>query len=208
MLNDHTVAATTIDLVRHGEVRTAGLFCASANEPLSETGWSQLNTLKQHPKWTHIISSPQTRCSEFAALLAQQQNTALCVDKQWREMNFGRWTGQSYQSVWDTDTDLVKQLWETPLSFSAPEGESMHEFIKRAHIAWENLLVHYQSKHILLLTHAGVIRAILAKVLKIDYQSTQKFNVAHGKINRIRCWPDGEVSLLNLSCSAQTINDK
>jgi len=207
MLSEMATSATTIDLVRHGEVQTPGLFCATANEPLSETGWHQLTALKHQAEWSAIISSPQKRCREFAAQLAQQQNIPLCVDQAWREMNFGRWTGQRYQSVWDTDAQLLKQLWKTPLDFTAPDGESMRDFIARIQACWEKLLTQHQGKHILVLTHAGAIRALLATVLNIDYQSTQKFAVAHGKINRIRSWPDGEVSLLFWGCSPQSIND-
>lgn len=207
MLSDYTKCVTTIDLVRHGEVKTPDLFCATADEPLSKTGWTQLNALKHHEKWSHIISSPQKRCSEFAAKLAQQKNVPLCIDGAWREMNFGRWTGQTYQSVWEKDTQLLKQLWKAPLEFSAPEGESMRDFITRIQASWGKLLNQYEGQHILVLTHAGAIRALLATVLNIDYQSTQKFAVAHGKINRICCWPDGEVSLLNLGCPPQSINN-
>lgn len=199
--------ATTIDLVRHGEVQTPGLFCAMANEPLSEIGWSQLNTLKSPTKWSAIISSPQIRCSEFASQLAQHQSIPLCVDQAWREMDFGRWTGQPYQSIWETDTLLLKQLWKAPLDFTAPEGENMRDFIARIHGAWGKCLNQHRDEHILVLTHAGAIRALLATVLNIDYQSTQKFTVGHGKINRIRCWPDGEVSLINWGCSPQSIDD-
>lgn len=207
MLANETMPATTIDLVRHGEVQTPGLFCAKANEPLSETGWHQLKALKNQEKWSGIVSSPQKRCSEFAAQLAQHQRIPLCVDQTWREMNFGRWSGQSYQSVWETDAPLLTQLWKTPLGFTAPEGESMQDFIIRIQGGWEKLLKQYQSEHILVLTHAGAIRALLATVLNIDYQSTQKFTVAHGKINRIRSWPDGEVSLMNWGCSPQSLNE-
>jgi len=60
----------------------------------------------------------------------------------------------------------------------------------------------HQGASILVLTHAGVIRAILASALGIDYKSTQKFNIQHAKINRLRAYPDGEFSLLNWACSA------
>lgn len=207
MLVDEDMSATTIDLVRHGEVQTPGLFCAMANEPLSKTGWYQLNALRGYTKWSAVVSSPQKRCSEFAAQLANHQNIPLSVDRAWQEMNFGRWTGQPYQSVWDADAQLLKQLWKAPLDFTAPQGESMCDFIARIQDGWETLLNQNQGEHILVLTHAGTIRALLAIALNIDYQSTQKFTVAHGKINRIRSWPDGEASLLSWGCSPQLINN-
>ena len=78
----------------------------------------------------------------------------------------------------------------------------MLEFVIRVQNAFDQLLKVHQGKTILLLTHAGVIRAILANALTIDYKNTQKFSIQHAKINRLRAYPDGEFSLLNWACSA------
>ncbi len=196
---------TTIDLVRHGEVQTPGLFCARPDEPLSRTGHTQLAALENSAQWSHIVSSPQRRCREFAERLSKHQCLPLDISPQWREMNFGTWVGRAYQDIWDNHQAQLLALWERPLDFTAPQGDRMQDFIARTSNAWQTLLEQHQGKHILVITHAGVIRSILAQALKIDYQSAQKFNVAHGKINRIRSWPDGEISLLNWACPPQAL---
>ena len=52
---------THIDVVRHGEVATPGLFCAPPEEPLSELGWKQLQRTTQNVSYEQVISSPSRR---------------------------------------------------------------------------------------------------------------------------------------------------
>ena len=186
---------TTIDLVRHGVVETPSLFCAQANEPLSKTGWAQMKLLEDLDIWEQIVSSPYARCQQFAQYLAKTKSLPHCTDEGLQEMDFGLWQGKTLQSIQQQEEDRLAQLWFSPLDFTAPDGESMLAFIERTQAAWHRLLAQHLNKSILLLSHAGVIRVILSIALNIDYVSTQKFNVAHGKINRLRYYPDQQYSL-------------
>lgn len=199
---------TTIDLVRHGEVQTPGLFCAHANEALSETGWQQMSLLENLHVWDQIVSSPYARCQQFAQRLAKRKSLPLLSDEGLQEMNFGRWQGKTQQSIWDKESDQLQQLWSSPLDFTAPDGESMLAFIERTQAAWQQLLSEYENKSILLLSHAGVIRAILSIALDIDYVSAQKFNIAHGKINRLRYYSDQQYSLQAWGVDPTSLTDQ
>jgi alpha-ribazole phosphatase len=193
---------TTFDLVRHGEIATRGLLCASASEPLSADGYEQLQALKSGMYWDIILSSPYHRCAEFSAELAHHLQVQHIIDPAWQEIDFGSWTDVSRETIWASDRERLLQLWTDPLAFCAPDGESMMDFVSRIESAFRELLQAHQGASILVLTHAGVIRAILASALGIDYKSTQKFNIQHAKINRLRAYPEGEFSLLNWACSA------
>lgn len=187
---------TTIDLVRHGEVKTPELFCAPADEPLSKLGWAQLKALEEAPhQWDQIISSPHLRCRTFAEKFAAKQQCALHIDERLREMEFGDWCGKTRQEIWQRDQKKLQQLWTLPLDFTAPGGESMVAFIARVQAAWRQLLAQYAGQSLILLGHAGVIRIILSISLDISPQSAQKFNIEYGKINRIRHYQDNEYSL-------------
>ncbi len=198
-------AYTTIDLVRHGEIATRGLLCAGADEPLSEKGLAQLQTLKHYSNWDLIVSSPYARCSEFSTHLARHLQTGHRIDPAWQEIDFGAWTDIPRESIWATNRKKLLQLWENPLEFTAPNGEQMIDFVHRVQNALKQLLLSHQGESILLLTHAGVIRAVLAHALGIEYKNTQKFNIEHAKINRIRAYADEEFSLLKWACSASDL---
>lgn len=152
--------------------------------------------------WDIILSSPYHRCAEFSAELAHHLQVQHIIDPAWQEIDFGSWTDVSRETIWASDRERLLQLWTDPLAFCAPDGESMMDFVSRIESAFRELLQAHQGASILVLTHAGVIRAILASALGIDYKSTQKFNIQHAKINRLRAYPDGEFSLLNWACSA------
>jgi alpha-ribazole phosphatase len=145
------------------------------------------------------------RCAEFATHLATQQSTPILIDPHWQEIDFGDWIGRTRQSIWESNRSQLLALWATPIEFCAPGGESMMNFVSRIKAAFEQLLIDHNGKSILLITHAGAIRAILSHALGIDYHTTQKFNVEHAKLNRVRLYDDGEVSLLNWACSASEL---
>ncbi len=192
---------TQIDLLRHGVLATSGLFCAHANEPLSDKGMQQLmkatHANTQSSQWDVILSSPHRRCRDFAHLLATQHNTELHVEDAFKEMDFGRWVGMSYETVWKQDSHLLKQLWQSPESFTAPDGEPMKTFVKRVQQAWNILLKHYRHQSILLITHAGVVRVVLAEALNIPYANTQTFNIDYAQFTRLNYYSNSDDSYSN-----------
>ena len=192
----NTPAVLTLDLVRHGTVRTPGLLCAAPDEPLSSEGWRQMRGLKSRGNWDAIISSPSLRCSRFAAELSEHLDIPLSTDPAWRELDFGSWTGKQREILWQTERERMLRLWSDPLRFTAPGGEGMADFVARVFAALAALLKHPPGSRVLLITHAGVIRAILVKVLGIDYIAAQRFNIGHARVNRIQAFADGEFSLL------------
>ncbi|MBU0654003.1 MAG: histidine phosphatase family protein [Gammaproteobacteria bacterium] len=187
---------TTVDLLRHGQVATPNLFCAPANEPLGINGWKQLTRATQPGQWDAVITSPSRRCHDFARMLSQRLDCPFEVDARFGELDFGTWIGKTQEAIWEEAPELMQQLWLQPRRFIAPQGEAMDNFINRIQVAWDELQTCYAGKHVLLLTHAGVIRVVLARVLDILYQKSLKFEVGYAQITRVRTYPDGATSLL------------
>lgn len=187
---------TTVDLLRHGQVATPNLFCAPSHEPLGNSGWKQLTVATQPGRWDAVITSPSRRCHDFARLLAQRLDCPFAVDERLGEMDFGDWIGKTQTQIWEQDAERMQHLWQQPRRFIAPNGEAMENFIARVHYAWEDLQAQYAGQHVLVLTHAGVIRVVLARVLDILYQKSLRFEVGYAQISRVRTYPDGESSLL------------
>lgn len=188
--------STRVDLLRHGELQTSGLFCANETEQLSDKGFQQLSKATKNKQWDLIVSSPYQRCQKYAERLAQKQPHKLIILDSFKEMDFGRWTNQPQITIWEHNSTLLKQLWDTPENFIAPDGEAMIAFIKRVNQGWLELIKQYQGQSILVLTHAGVIRCILANTLNIPYKSTLAFNIGYAKYTRLHCYPDQVYSLV------------
>ena len=190
------LSPTTIDLLRHGQVATPDLFCAPSHEPLGISGWKQLTLATQTGQWDAIITSPSRRCHDFARLLAQRLDCPFAVDARFGEMDFGDWVGQTQAAIWEQDAQLLQQLWYQPRRFIAPHGEAMEDFIARVNQAWMQLQTDYAGQRVLVLTHAGVMRVVLAKVLDIVYQKSLHFEIGYAQLTRIRIYPDGIASLV------------
>lgn len=186
----------TVDFLRHGQVATPNLFCAPSNEPLGIHGWKQMTLATQHGAWDVVISSPSRRCHDFARLLAQRQNCPFVVDERFGEMHFGDWIGKTQAEIWEQEPELMQQLWYQPRRFIAPNGEAMEDFITRVYEGWEALQQTYAGQRVIVLTHAGVMRVIIAKVLDILYQKTLRIDIGYAQITRVRVYPDGEMALL------------
>ena len=187
---------TKIDLLRHGELETPGLFCADQNEKLSSKGLQQLATATDNHQWDVIVSSPYARCREYAQKLAKEKPCELLILDNFKEMDFGRWIGVQQTAIWKQDSTMLKQLWDNPESFIAPSGESMTDFVDRVLDGWQEILTHYKGQSILLITHAGVIRCILAHTLNIPYKSTLAFQIGYAKYTRLHCYQYNVYSLI------------
>ena len=186
---------TQIDLLRHGELETSGLFCAKYGELLSKKGLQNLWDATQDGDWNIIISSPHERCQSFAKALAKQKECELIIEPAFQEMDFGDWTGIATKTLWEQESSRLKQLWEFPENFVAPSGESMKAFTFRVLQGWQAMLAKHKSQNILLITHAGVIRAVLSEALKISHQSTLSFNIEYAHSSQLHYYPDGVYSL-------------
>lgn len=186
---------TQIDLLRHGELETPALFCAKPEEPLSNKGLQDLLAATQNGEWDIIISSPYARCQAFAKTLAIQKECELFIDPAFQEMDFGDWTGIPTKALWEQEPARLKQLWESPVTFIAPSGESMQAFTQRVTLGWKTLLSKHANKRILLMTHAGVMRAIFTHTLNISHLSALSFNFEYAHLSQLHYYPDGVYSL-------------
>ncbi len=186
---------TSLDLLRHGKLEIPNIFCADASTPVSAEGMEDLIKATKNHRWDIIISSPQRRCIEFAEKLAKDKNSTLVIDKHFKEMDFGDWVGKTSADLWQQYPEQYQQLWQAPDDFVALNGESMQQFSARVEAGLEKLLASYHNQSILLITHAGVIRQILAKALALDTLDVLKFSIKYAQLNRLFYYEDGNYSL-------------
>tara|TARA_R110000787_G_scaffold278865_1_gene388789 strand:- start:1524 stop:2177 length:654 start_codon:yes stop_codon:yes gene_type:complete len=171
-------------LLRHGELVQTGLLCGHTDLALSDNGEQQLiNATKNLADISHCFSSPLIRCRKFAEQYCQQQKLSLQIFTELQEMNFGDWDGKSYQVLWQpeqqAETSLTEKMltlgnfWQNPWQCQPPNGETMISFTKRVDRFWYQLLAQLeqakgqqnQQVNTLVISHGGVIRYLLAKVL-------------------------------------------
>ena len=186
---------TTIDLLRHGDVEGGRKYRGQLDDPLSKLGWEQLRiTTNKNQNWQHIITSPLKRCAAFAEELAKKHRVPLHNEPEFKEISFGRWEGKTADELLCSEPVEIKQYWNDPVNTTPPQGEGLLTFEKRIIDSWNNMLTEFQGKHILLISHAGVMRIILCHILNMPLTELFKLDVGLAKASRIQIeHADGEI---------------
>ncbi len=183
---------TTIDLLRHGEVRGGLRLRGQRDDPLSETGWQQMrDKLNSTPPWNNLTSSPLQRCSAFSREISKQFNLQLTEDRRFGEIGFGDWEGKLLTELYEEEGEKVRSFWNDPASVAAPGGEPYSEFEERVAAAWKDLLEINRGRHCLLVAHGGTIRVILRQILNLPVQSLFRIDVPFACLSRTQ-QTDGE----------------
>ncbi|MBS54108.1 MAG: histidine phosphatase family protein [Oceanospirillaceae bacterium] len=179
---------TRIDLIRHGEPGGGDVFRGHVNPPLTELGhWQFHERLRRHASdWDHIISSPLQRCAEAADQLSEELNLPLTIADEWMEIHFGEWEGRPVKEVLAENELQVTQLWADPFAFCAPGGEAFTDFQQRLLNAWNTLLEQHAGKHILLVCHGGVIRALTQHLMSLSPEAMSRLSVPYAALLRFK----------------------
>lgn len=188
---------TTIDLLRHGEAAPGLCLGRDGDPPLTATGWAQMRkAVGGKPPWSMIVSSPLSRCAEFARELAGDAGLPLRLEPRFRELGFGLWEGRAWSELYAQSGETLLAFQQCPGRNPAPEGEDYPLFEERVLQAWEALLGEAEGGHCLLVTHAGVIRALLRQVLGLPLDRLFAIHVPHAGCTRLEQFEAGPPRLL------------
>ncbi|MCG5515162.1 histidine phosphatase family protein [Ectothiorhodospira sp. 9100] len=181
-----------IDLLRHGEP-TGGLRYrgSGVDDPLTQEGWRQMweavgGQMNPGGPWDRLVSSPMARCQDFAEQLSQRLSLPLAIEPAIREVGFGAWEGRSHDDLKLNRLDEYLAFFQDPVK-SRPEGaEPLGEFRGRVSDALARVETRYRGQHVLLVTHAGVIRAGICAALDVPLEAMYRIKVPYAGLTRLR----------------------
>lgn len=178
---------TTLDLMRHGEPVGGRKYRGQLDDPLSEKGWEQMRqAVGENCPWRMIVSSPLLRCADFARELAKRHGLPLEIDSRLVELGFGKWEGRTAEELMAKDPEILVRFHSDPLANAPPGAEPLAAFRSRILEVWNILHERHSGKHVLVVTHAGVIRMLVAHVLEMPLQHLFRIQVPNAGISRIR----------------------
>jgi len=181
-----------LDLLRHGETELGGGLRGSLDDALTEKGWAQMRAaVVAGGPWDRLISSPLQRCARFAAELGEQLNLPVHLDKHLQELHFGAWEGQSAAALMETDAEALGLFWADPYAFTPPQGEPVSDFAARVLGAVARLHQAYAGERVLLISHGGVMRLLLAKARGLPREQLLNVEVAHASLFALSVEADG-----------------
>ncbi len=163
-----------------------------------------------------VISSPLQRCRLLAEQLSRQMQCPHQVLAAFQEMSFGLLDGVPFDHLAgvngpaeqaEKNWSLLEAFWQSPAEVCLPEAESLLDFHYRVTQAWSQLVNFYSQeqhksvKRILLITHGGVIRMILAYILQLDWRKGSWYQ--HLQISYASC---SKVTIDNQSVLHTNVN--
>ncbi len=177
-----------IDFIRHGMPEGGRCYRGSGvDDVLSEAGWSQMwQAVGEVAHWRQIVTSPMRRCREFAQALGQRHGLPVTVEKGFAEVGFGDWEGLAPDEIQDRQPKLWRDFHRDPVRCRPCGAEDLHDFGRRVALAFERLLHQPEAHDILVIAHAGVIRAVLGHVLQAAPEAWYRVQVDNAGISRFQ----------------------
>lgn len=177
-----------IYLIRHTQTATEpGLCYGRTDVPLAASFANDVLAMKAKLPQTstncRVIASPLSRCTRLAAEITENHRT----DDRLLEIDFGAWENQRFD---DLDQDMVKTWADNFVSVAPPRGENFADLCQRVAAFWDEILLQQNIPQVLLITHAGVIRALLAHVLQIPPANAFKIRVDAGSVHKLQYFND------------------
>ena len=126
------------------------------------------------------------RCRAFAEELGGRHGLPVSVEQDLREVGFGAWEGSTPEEVAASDPDAYAAFYRDPVHARPAGAEPLEEFFQRASQTFSRVVEDYQGKRILIVSHAGIMRAILASVLGGGPQYMYRIQVDNAGITRFR----------------------
>ncbi|MBL1433582.1 MAG: histidine phosphatase family protein [Gammaproteobacteria bacterium] len=192
-----TTTVTTIDLMRHGEPVGGSRYRGQIDDPLSDLGWQQMrDAALDNIPWQAIISSPLIRCSAFAEELAETNDLPIDLDARLKEIGFGVWEGMTRCQLRADDPDIIRRFFRDPIANRPQGAELLTDFQHRISASIEDVVSRYSGRHVLVVAHAGVIRAAMSYVLGSPIENMFRIKVSNAAITRLQFTSGSPASLL------------
>ncbi len=158
-------------LIRHGETdyTLQRRYCGHEDIPLNARGIEQANYLRyklKNIKVDRVYSSDLKRTFQTAKIIFQ--NKIIYKRKKLREIDFGVFSGLTFEDVNRLYHDVYKAWLDNPANVKIPEGESLPGFVRRVEKSINEIFNQNMKKTVALVSHGGTIRVILLKMLRQD----------------------------------------
>lgn len=193
----------TIILVRHGEndwVKKKRLAGWIPGVHLNENGRIQAQNAADRLASLPIkavYSSPVTRCVETAVPIAQPHQLHITELPEIGEVRYGKWEGKKIKKL------AKKPAWNAvqhyPSRFQFPQGEALREVQFRAIQVLESLSARHEKEMIVVVSHADVIKLVLAHYLGTHIDLFQRIVISPASVSILALMPNGVVRVLRLN---------
>ena len=177
---------TKLYLIRHGETQLnkLGVLLGNTDNELNGYGIAQAVSLAEAFKEIEldvIISSPLKRAYSTASYIAKEKCLKIIESEDLKEINFGVWEGLDYKEIIKSNPKEWEERGENWIDFSPENGETFKSFYGRVSKAIISISELYKGKRIAIITHDGVMKVIISKLLYMGMEGFWNFYFEHGR---------------------------
>lgn len=176
-----------IFFLRHGEIRSEGgkRYIGWQDHVLSDVG------LAQARRWAGCFSgaalkdiycSDLARCLETARIIGVRCSLEPKVLPELREIKLGAWDGQRFDTVQRLYPRAFQERGDCIADHRPPGGESFRDLQARVWPVFEAIARRICGPA-LIVTHAGVIRVLLCRLMGIPLENLFHIRLAHGALS-------------------------
>jgi alpha-ribazole phosphatase len=183
-------------LVRHATAAGNGRFQGHKDVSLTAVGRRELDALlKKCSRYSvsAVYSSDLLRARETAEAVARNFGLQVELRPALREMHFGQWEGNSWAQVRRRFPELACEWAQHFPHHAIPGAELFRHFKRRVDLAVRQLVAANRNRCPLAVTHAGVIRIVVAKVLGLSDKNLFRIAQDPCAVNVIDYYQDGAV---------------
>lgn len=190
---------TLVLFVRHGQTPTTGasLPGRAPGLHLAEEGIAQASAAAQRiaalDSVAAVYASPMERTRETAKPIARALKLRVRQSLGLIECDFGTWTGRKLDDL--RKKPEWKQVQRYPSGFRFPKGESFSEMQSRALDTVHRLVAGHPGETIVAVSHADVIKAVVASATGTHLDLFQRIVVSPCSITAILYTPGGPIVL-------------
>lgn len=197
---------TTLVLVRHATTAATGkrLGGWTPGVHLDERGRAQAKAtageLAPVPL-AAVYASPLERTMETARAIARPHGLRVRQRRGVGEVDYGDWTDQPLGSL------RRRKLWATiqatPSRVTFPGGESIRAAQARAVDAIEALATDHAGEHIAVVSHADIIKAMLAHLLAMPLDGFQRLVIEPASMSVVHLPPEAAPIVMTVNAHAR-----
>ena len=194
---------TQMLLVRHGESEwnQSRRYAGQQDVPLSELGREQAYRLAERLKGEGlgaIYASPLRRARDTAEAIGRLAQVPIIIEPGLPEINHGLWEGLTARQVDEKFPHEYRQWRFEPQAVVMPQGESLDDVRKRAHVVLDRVLREQRDAKVLICTHDAVLRVLLLQMLGLTPDHFWKWSFENASLSVIEAHGDVGAEMFHL----------
>jgi alpha-ribazole phosphatase len=172
-----------LTLIRHTALQVASGICYGQSDiDVADTFAREVALTKAKISalnFDAVYASPLQRCAKLAQALSLENTIH---DQRLMELHFGDWEMQAWD---DIPRDIFDDWAQDYANKAPPNGETFGQLQQRGVSFLDEMLSKHLNENIVVITHGGLIRALLAHVLNMELKGLFRFNVDYGSVTQL-----------------------